>query len=149
MLVLFVLLGALLICRGIGALGVETLATWSGATRYALAVMLVFTASAHFTRMKEDLVRMVPRWIPAPRAMVYFTGVCELLGAVGLTIPFLQRAAGLALIVFFILVFPANVHAAQTGATLGGRAATPLWLRTPMQLLFIVLTWWSTQYRWI
>jgi len=111
--------------------------------------MLVFTASAHFTRMKEDLVRMVPRWIPAPRAMVYFTGVCELLGAVGLTIPFLQRAAGLALIVFFILVFPANVHAAQTGATLGGRAATPLWLRTPMQLLFIVLTWWSTQYRWI
>ena len=47
--------------------------------------------------MKEDLVRMVPDWIPWPRAMVYFTGVCELLGAVGLAIPFLRHAAGIPL----------------------------------------------------
>jgi hypothetical protein len=42
LLVLFVLLGALLVFRGIGALGVETFATWPAATRYALAVMLFF-----------------------------------------------------------------------------------------------------------
>src|SRR3989442_1127811 len=64
MTVLFVLLGSLLILRGVGALGVEALATWSAATRYALAVMLVFTASAHFTKMKEDLVRLVPGGVP-------------------------------------------------------------------------------------
>jgi len=143
--VLFVFLGSLLIFRCIGALGVEALATWSAATRYALATMLIFTASAHFTKMRDDLVRMVPGWIPWPRAMVYFTGVCELLGAVGLAIPFLRHAAGILLIAFFVLVFPANVHAARTGATLDGRPATSLWLRAPMQLLFIVLTWWSTQ----
>jgi uncharacterized membrane protein len=88
---------------------------------------------------------MVPPWIPAPRVMVYFTGVCELLGAVGLTIPSLRHAASIALIVFFIVVFPANVHAARSGATLGGRPATSLWLRAPMQVLFIALTWWSTR----
>jgi len=145
MVVLFVLVGSLLIFRGIGALGVEALATWSAATRYALAAMLVFTASAHFTRMKEDLVRMVPGWVPRPRAMVYFTGVCELCGAAGLVIHSLQHAAGIALIIFFIAVFPANVQAARTRVSLGGRSATPLWLRAPMQLLFIALTWWCTR----
>jgi len=143
MLVLCVLLGSLVIFRGLGALGIDTFGTWVAATRYALAVMLVFTASAHFTRMRDDLVRMVPNWVPWPRAMVYLTGVCELLGAVGLLISSVRLVAGIALVVFFILVFPANVKAARAQVTLGGRAATPLWLRAPMQLLFIGLTVWS------
>jgi uncharacterized membrane protein len=143
MIVLFVLLISLLIFRGVGVLGVEALDNWPGATRYALATMLAFTASAHFTKMRSDLVRMVPNWVPWPSAVVYFTGVCELAGAVGLLISGLRQVAGIALIVFFILVFPANVNAVQTGVVVGGRQATPLWLRAPMQLLFIALTWWS------
>ncbi len=143
MIVLVVLLLSLLIYRGIGALGVDTLGTWPGATRYALATMLVFTASAHFTKMKQDLVRMMPNWVRWPMAVVYFTGLCELAGAVGLLVPSLRLAAGIALIVFFILVFPANVKAARSGVGVGSKSATPLWLRAPMQVLFIVLTWWS------
>ena len=145
MLVLFVLLGSLLLFRGLGALGVDTFGSWAAATRYALAVMLVFTASAHFTRMKNDLERMMPNWVPWPRGMVYFTGGCELAGAIGLLIPSLRFVTGIALIAFFVLVLPANVKAARAALTLGGRAATPLWLRVPMQLLFIALTWWSIQ----
>ena len=143
MVVLFVLLISLLFYRAIGALGVAALATWVGATRCALATMLVFTASAHFTKMKHDLVRMMPDWIPQPMTLIYFTGLCEIAGAIGLLMPSLRQAAGIALIVFFILVFPANVKAARTGVGLGGKRATPLWLRTSMQLLFILLTWWS------
>ena len=144
MIVLFVLLISLLLYRAIGALGVAALATWAGATRYALATMLVFTASAHFTRMKNDLARMMPDWIPQPMALIYFTGVCEIAGAIGLLVPGVRQAAGLALVVFFVLVFPANVKAARTGIAVGGKRPTPLWLRTLMQILFITLTWWST-----
>ena len=143
MVVLFVLLISLLFYRAIGALGVAALATWAGATRCALATMLVFTASAHFTRMKNDLVRMMPDWIPQPMALIYFTGLCEIAGAIGLLLPGLRQGAGIALIVFFIVVFPANVKAARTGVGLGGKRATPLWLRSSMQILFIALTWWS------
>ena len=143
MIVLFVLLISLLLYRAVGALGVAALATWAGATRYALATMLLFTASAHFTKMKNDLVRMVPDWIPRPMALIYFTGVCEIAGAMGLLVPNVRQAAGLALIVFFIVVFPANVKAARTGVGLGGKRPTPLWLRASMQVLFIALTWWS------
>lgn len=143
MIVLFVLLISLLLYRAIGALGVAALASWTGATRYALATMLVFTASAHFTKMKSDLVRMMPDWIPRPMALVYFTGVCEIAGAIGLLLPSVRQAAGLALIVFFIVVFPANVKAARSGVGIGGKRPTPLWLRASMQVLFIALTWWS------
>ena len=88
---------------------------------------------------------MTPPWIPKPKALVSFTGVCEILGAIGILIPALQRVAGVALILLFVALFPANVHAARAGLTLRGKPVTPLWLRTPMQLLIIVLTWWSTQ----
>jgi uncharacterized membrane protein len=143
MIVLFVLLSSLLLYRATGALGVAALATWAGATRYALATMLLFTASAHFTKMKRALLRMMPDWVPQPMALVYFTGVCEIAGAIGLVVPYLRQAAGIALIVFFIVVFPANVKAAKTGVAVGSKRPTPLWLRALMQLLLIGLTGWS------
>jgi len=59
-------------------------------------------------------------------------------------IPETRRAAGIALILFFIAVLPANIHGARASVTLRGRPATSLWLRIPMQILFIVLAWWST-----
>ena len=96
--------------------------------------MLVFTASAHFTRMKHDLVRMMPDWIPQPMALIYFTADCEIAGAVGLLLPKTRQVAGIALIVFFILVFPANVRAARTGVAVGSKRPTPLWLRASMQV---------------
>jgi hypothetical protein len=42
-------------------------------------------------------------------------------------------------------MFPANVKAAQDGLTLGGNPATALWLRAPMQILFIWLAWWTSR----
>ena len=108
-LVLFVLIVATLIFRGLGFAGVHALASWHTAARYGLAVMLFFTSSAHFTAMKEDLIRMTPSWVPRPRQMVFFTGLCEIAGAIGLAIPALQRAAGIALILFFLEIGRAHV----------------------------------------
>jgi hypothetical protein len=42
-------------------------------------------------------------------------------------------------------MFIANFNAAQKGVTLRGKPPTPLWLRAPMQILFIALLWWSTR----
>ena len=145
MLVLVILVASILVFRGFGFAGAPAFASWSADVRDGLAVMLLFTGSAHFTPVKEDLIRMTPQWVPRPRAMVFFTGLCELAGAIGLVVPETRRAAGIALILFFIAVLPANIHAARAKVTLRGRPATPLWLRLPMQILFIVLAWWSTQ----
>lgn len=143
MLVLAVLILALLVFRALGFVGASAFSSWHASARDALAVMLFFTASSHFTAMRRDFIRMVPPWAPWPGAMVYFTGICEITGAVGLLVPALYRAAGLCLIVFFLAILPANIHAARAGITLRGKAATRLLLRIPMQLLFIAWAGWS------
>lgn len=145
MLVLFVLLTSLLAFRGLGTLGVSAFATWIACTRYALAVMFLFTSTAHFNKMRHDLARMMPNAFSNPMAMIYLTGVCEILGAIGILIPRTRSLAGLCLVVFLLAILPANVKAARDNLSIRGRPATALWLRIPMQILFLVLTSWSTQ----
>jgi uncharacterized membrane protein len=75
--------------------------------------------------------------------MVTFTGVCEVLGAVGLLIPRTRRVAAVALILFLLAVLPANIHAARSALMLNGAPVTPLVPRVVLQLVFIWLVWWS------
>jgi uncharacterized membrane protein len=143
--VLLILVLSCLIFRGLGFAGISAFATWQASARDALSPMLVVTGISHFTFMKEDFVRMMPPSIPWPRGMVYFTGLCEIAGAVGLLLPEFRRAAAYALIAFFLAVLPANIHAARAGASLRGKPATSLWLRIPMQVLFIAVAFWSAR----
>ena len=147
MTVLSLLLGAWLILRGIGALGVTSLATWHDSVRYALAIMFVFTGMAHFNKTRRDLERMIPSFFPQPMFIVYVTGVCEFLGAAGLLIPRFRAVAGICLILLLVGMFTANANAGMKKLTLRGKPVTPLWLRTPMQVLFVGLIWWASQVR--
>lgn len=147
--VLLVLAVALLGFRLLGTLGVRRFATWPASAAPAMAVMLVVTASAHFvpagvTVMPNhaDLVRMVPPLVPFPDAMVYLTGVLELLGALGLVLTATRWAAGLSLAALFVLLLPANIYAAVAGVPFNGEEPTPLWLRIPEQILYIALVVW-------
>jgi uncharacterized membrane protein len=140
---LIVLFASWIVFRCLGAVGIGAFATWRTSAPFALAVMFAFTSVAHFNKMKHDLARMVPEMFSRPMLLIYLTGVCELLGAVGLIIPRVRAIAAVALIVMLIALFPANIKAAQQGLTLGGKPVTPLWLRAPMQVLFIALLWWA------
>ena len=62
MMTLIVLFFSLLVFRGLGVLGVPLFLTWHDSTLWALSMMVLFTASAHFTALKEDLIKMVPRF---------------------------------------------------------------------------------------
>jgi uncharacterized membrane protein len=106
--------------------------------------MFVFTSTAHFSGMKYDLAAMMPEPLPDGLWIIYLTGVFEIAGAVGLLVPRTRRLAGICLVVLIIAQFPANVNAALYGIPLGGEAPTPLWLRAPMQLLFIGMLWWTS-----
>jgi uncharacterized membrane protein len=143
MLVLAVLFGSLIAFRLLGFLGISLFQTWHESMVYALAAMFCFTAVSHFGPLRRDLEGMVPPWVPSPGAAVLLTGILEILGAIGLIVPSTRTLAGVCLILFLVAVFPANVYAAKTGATLGARPVTPLGVRGPMQLLFILLIFWA------
>jgi uncharacterized membrane protein len=147
-----VLVGALLTCRLLGALGVRRFATWGASAAHALAVMLLLTASAHFVPAgvtvipnHADLVRMVPPYVPYADAAVYATGVLELLGAAGLVGARTRWAAGLGLAALFVVLLPANVHAAVEDVPFNGGDATPLWLRIPQQVLYLAVALWAAR----
>jgi uncharacterized membrane protein len=105
--------------------------------------MFLFTGTSHFTGMKHDFAAMIPPPLPNDLWVIYLTGFFEIAGAVGLLIHRTRRLAGICLALLLVALFPANVYAALNEIPLRGQAATPLWLRTPMQLLYIGMVWWT------
>ena len=136
MLPFFVLLIATLLLRFIGVAGVRPFGSWTWCLRCGLALMFLFTASAHWGKRRRDLVAMVPRVVPRPDLMVSVTGVLEILGGFWL-IPAIAPVAAACLAMLLIGLFPANIRAAREHLTIGGRPATALPLRTLLQLVFI------------
>jgi uncharacterized membrane protein len=108
--------------------------------RASMSVMLIVTGVSHFTSTQQ-MVDMMPDFMPAKREMIYFTGVCELAAAVGLLWSKTARLASILLIVFFVLVLPANIAGSLKSVQFGGMEYGPLYLlfRIPLQILFI---WW-------
>jgi uncharacterized membrane protein len=117
---------------------------WKDAVRIGLAVMFVFTAGSHFSSLKYDLAAMIPPPLTGALWVIYVTGILEFAGAFGLMRRSLRRPAAWGLIALLVGLFPANIYAAISGVTLVGDAATPLLIRTPLQVLWIGLLWWST-----
>ena len=119
---------------------------WREAVRIGLAIMFLFTAVAHFAPgMKQELASMIPPPFTGSLPIIYVTGVLEIAGAVGLLVPRYRRAAAIGLILLLVAMFPANVYAALSGLTLRGKPVTDLWLRTPLQILWIGLLWWAAR----
>jgi uncharacterized membrane protein len=143
MIIPIILIGSALVFRALGFLGVPFFATWRDSVLCALTVMFCFTGIAHFGKTRADIEKMVPPWLASPRRIVMWTGILEILGAVGILIPETRFVAGICLIAFLVAVFPANIHAARTGATLAGKPATALWIRTPLQAFLIILVAWT------
>ena len=110
----------------------------------ALATLFVAAGVTHFLRpaMYE---RIVPPMLPAPRAIVYISGVAEIAGGLGLLIPVTRRAAAGSLVALLICVFPANIYMAVAHVPFPGIAGErwAQWLRLPLQLPLI---WWAARY---
>jgi uncharacterized membrane protein len=110
---------------------------WRLCLRWALAVMLLVTASGHWGLRRPDLVAMVPPAFPNPELLVTLTGILEIAGAVGLVWTRTSRLAAVCLAILFVAMFPANVYAARHGLTIAGAPVTALPLRTFVQLVLI------------
>ena len=109
--------------------------------RIAMSCMLVFSAIGHFAFTK-GMSLMMPQFIPFKSQIVYLTGVLEIIFAAGLLLPDYQVLTAWVLVVFLILVLPANIYASIKNvnyqkATFDGNGLTYLWFRIPLQFLFI------------
>ena len=95
---------------------------------------------AHFVFV-DAMVRIVPVWVPSPRAVVLATGACELAGAAGLMTRRWRVAAGWALAAYALCVWPANVRHAMLDLTQGTGLS---WgYHVPRLLVQPVIVWWA------
>jgi uncharacterized membrane protein len=111
------------------------------------AFVLVFSWFAiggvfHFAATNLE-ISIVPPYVPWPRATVLVSGVFELLGAAGMLIPRVRRAAGIGLCLLTLAVTPANVYMLQSSARFE-IAPWVLEMRLIFQGLLLLLILWST-----
>ena len=95
---------------------------------------------AHFVATDAEM-RIVPPYIPWPRAAVWVSGVLELLGAIGLLWPPTRRSACLGLFALTIAVTPAHIYMLQRPELFD----VPYWalvLRLPLQVGLLALIAW-------
>jgi uncharacterized membrane protein len=99
---------------------------------FILAGLMHFLIPRHYEAI-------VPDYLPAPRRLVYASGIAEIAGGTGMLHPRTRRLASRWSVATLIAVFPANVHMAlhpDRYRVPGGKLA--LWIRLPVQGLFIV-----------
>lgn len=114
--------------------------------RVITAVVFVAIGITHFV---PPIVRVMAAMVPpafhgkpfTPVVWVWVTGVAEIAGGLGLLFEPTRAAAGIALAVFLVCVFPANAYAAGRRDELGP-VAVPFWPRLGMQVLLIALVLW-------
>lgn len=120
----------------------------SRAKRAGIAVVFLWFllgGIAHFAATDAE-VRVVPPYIPWPRAAVLVSGLLELLGAAGLLFSSTRRAAGIGLFALTVCVTPVHIYMLEQPDLF----QVPYWalvLRLPLQVALLVLIAWSTFWR--
>jgi uncharacterized membrane protein len=102
--------------------------------KYVLALAMMGIGILHFVSPKP-FVSIMPAWLPAHLALVYVSGVFEILGGLGLLMPWSQTLAAWGLVALFAAVLPANVNMAIHNLPLNGKRFSwaARWGRIPLQ----------------
>ncbi len=111
------------------------------AARYALAAIYAAAGVFHLAT-PDPFLQITPSWVPFPRDVIFATGLCELAGAAGLLTRTLRGPAGVALGLYAVCVFPANIKHAFEGVPAGQLQLT-WWYHGPRLAFQPVLVWWA------
>lgn len=112
--------------------------------RVLFAIFFIGAGVMHFV-IPDTYVHIVPPALPVPRLLVELSGAAEILGGLGLLLPFTRRAAAWGLIALLVAVFPANVYMAVSHVPATGILGQSWlqWLRLPLQIPIIL---WALHY---
>lgn len=109
--------------------------------RVIMATFFIGGFVLHLTAV-DALVAITPDWVPVPRAVVFITGVLEFFGGVGLLVPRVRWWAGVALALYVLAVWPANIKQAVEHIVLPP-IPDSWWYHGPRLALQPVLAWWA------
>ena len=111
---------------------------------YVMGIFYIMAGIKHF----QDpgwFVQIIPPILPYKYALVYISGLFEVLLGVLLMIPNFQSSAAKGLIILLLCVYPANIYLAQTNGAALGISPFIAWGRLPFQFVFIGLAYWHSK----
>jgi uncharacterized membrane protein len=112
--------------------------------KYALGLLFALGGLYHFINPTLYL-RMMPPYLPWPLFLVYLSGFFEAALGLLLLVPKYTRVAAWGLIALLVAVFPANVQMALNPQLFPAIPPAALWLRLPLQLVFIAWAYMFTR----
>lgn len=109
------------------------------AYKLSLAIMSIFyiiAGTLHFI-ITDFYLKLMPPYIPYHKAMVYISGLAEILLGFGLLGKDTRKISAWGIIALLVAVFPANIHAYVNNVDVFGLPRWALLLRLPLQGLLI------------
>ena len=105
---------------------------------YIIGGMFILTGVLHFIVPKIYL-KIMPDYIPHHKAMVFWSGIFEVLGGIGIMLPFSKTLSAWGLVLLLIAIFPANYNMFQKAYASNGVTLYTIGtlLRLPIQFLLI------------
>jgi uncharacterized membrane protein len=112
--------------------------------KFILGLFFVLAGVNHF-RIPDFYVSMIPPYLWFPLMLVYLSGLFEIVFGFGLLIPKYSRPSAWGLIALLVAVYPANIHMAVNPALFPQYSALTLWVRLPLQAVFVIWAYWYTR----
>lgn len=109
--------------------------------RWILAAFFVAAGVAHLA-VPDVLLRITPNWVPFARQVIFVTGLCEFAGAAALVTRPLRRWAGMALALYALCVWPANIKQALDHIVIP-HIPDSWWYHGPRLAFQPVIIWWA------
>ena len=121
--------------------------TFQNIMRVVLGSFMILAAIGHFTFQRADFQAQVPNWIPLEKdIVVLLSGVAEI--SLGLAMIFWTKQkikVGIALAIFYVLIFPGNIAQYMNGTdAFGLNTDQSRLIRLFFQPVLIVWALWST-----
>ena len=114
--------------------------------RYVLGILFIAAGLYHFIN-PDFYLRIMPPYLPWHLFLVHLSGLFESALGIMLLIPKFTRLAAWGLIALLIAVFPANIHMAMNPQLYPDIPPFALWLRLPLQGVFIAWAYWYSKRR--
>jgi len=106
-------------------------------------ILLFFIAGINHFSNPNFYVSIMPPYLPLQKELAYIAGILEVLGAFGLLFAKTRRISGYSLIILLVMIFPANIHMAVHPEYFPNYTSLTIYLRLPMQFLFIAWVYWA------
>ena len=114
------------------------------ALRLLFGLLFVGAGINHFVHA-EFYVAIMPDYLPAHDALVFISGIVEIVVGLAVLAPQLRPYSGWAAVATLVAVFPANIHMALHPEAFPDIPPAGLWIRLPIQFLLIAWAVWATR----